>query len=152
MTDDFRRRSADEQANLTEQDMTKADENVDTTPAGRTSTGDVTRADDFSTTGADDTPGAPTGRPDWSREEWEGQNQRHRTALDPETRGMVDDAVTGAPHWNEHEFVGEGQGADTEGPDERVVPTEGSNELSGHGHNPGGGERWADVDRGPADR
>ncbi len=109
------------------------------------------RADDLAPTGQDAPAGAPSARPDWNAHEWEGENQPHRRRMDTETSATLEDAVTGEPKWNEHEFVGEGQGSPDEGPAERVVPTEGDNEFSGHGHNPGGGERWADVDRGLPD-
>ncbi len=109
------------------------------------------KADDMEPTGQDAPAGAPAGKPDWNAREWEGQNQPHARVPDAGTRATLEDAVTGEPKWNEHEVVGQGQGSPTEGPDDRVVPTEGDNEFSGHGHNPGGGERWADVDRGLPD-
>lgn len=131
-------------------ERTEYDEN--TTPA-RVPATETTTDETMTTRDATVPPGDPgsaidsgsgSAAPDWNREEWAGENEPH---LD-DIRDAAD-AVTGRrEHWNAHEFVGEGQGAPDEGPEGLDPTIEGDNDLSGHGHNPGGGERWADVDRG----
>ncbi len=128
----------------TRDDMTMRDDMT-----GETADERIARERRLHETRRDEMAAAPAGTPErprsWDREEWEGQNQTRK--VDPDLRGTVDEAVTGAPRWNEGEVVGEGQGGPDEGPTRNVEPTEGDSELGGHGHNPGGGERWGDVDR-----
>lgn len=83
----------------------------------------------------------PTSGEQWKREEWEGEGQDdlpHDTAPDHEVE-----------HWRKEQWEGEGQdeeALETHEPVEEMG--EGDSEFSGHGHNPGGGQRWADVDSG----
>lgn len=128
-------------------DMNKRDVNPANDPDA-TGSDEIRKADDRAASGGDAPAGAPTARPNWQASEWEGQNQPNRTQLDEAAHAAVNDATSGDLRWNEGEVVGERQGGPDEGPTERIVPSEGENEFSGHGHNPGGGERWADVDRG----
>jgi hypothetical protein len=75
---------------------------------------------------------------EWQREQWEGEGQ------DSEARDLAD-----APHdteWHKEQWEGEGQDDD---PVEKGRPAdemgEGDSELSGHGHNPGGGKQFGEF-------
>lgn len=77
----------------------------------------------------------------WDREQWEGEGQD-----DIAGEHVPDDKAT---HWNKQQWEGEGQDdtpleSHTRESDEEMG--EGDSELSGHGQNPGGGQRWGDVD------
>lgn len=77
---------------------------------------------------------------EWDRTEWEGEGQD-----DLPREAAPRDEV---PPWNKQQWEGEGQ---DDFPEEAPAPQpmgEGNSEYSGHGHNPGGGKRWARVDRG----
>lgn len=88
-------------------------------------------------------PGTTPAR-EWDREQWPGQNQPGR---DQEALIEEDEATGQVPRWNAHEFVGEGQGGPDEGPTGNDPTVEGESGYSGHGHNPGGGERWGAGDK-----
>jgi hypothetical protein len=76
---------------------------------------------------------------DWERHQWEGEGQDDL----PDDRERKDPV----PHWNKYEWEGEGQD-DSPHEDRPAEPMgEGDHEFSGHGENPGGGQRWARVDR-----
>ncbi len=78
---------------------------------------------------------------DWDKEQVEGEGQDdipHDHAPKPDQ----------ATHWNKQQWEGEGQD-DTpleQHPRTEAGLGEGDSELSGHGENPGGGKRWANVD------
>lgn len=73
----------------------------------------------------------------WDRTQWEGEGQNDR----PREEGKG----TQVPRWHKQQWEGEGQ---DDIPHELEEPApepmgEGDHEYSGHGENPGGGERWA---------
>ncbi|MEO8229972.1 MAG: hypothetical protein ABI628_09455 [Chloroflexota bacterium] len=72
---------------------------------------------------------------------------RHQMETDDAGEPRERDAQTGAPAWNKGEMAEERQDH-TRAP---LTPTDELDEpaggLSGHGSNPGGGERWADRDK-----
>lgn len=73
---------------------------------------------------------------------------RHQMEVDDAGEERERDAETGAPAWNKGEMAEERQDG-TRAPlppeDELDEPAGG---LSGQGSNPGGGERWAERDKG----
>jgi hypothetical protein len=76
---------------------------------------------------------------DWNREQWEGEGQDDI----PHTHEPKPDDV---PHWNKHQWVGEGQGDTDPAPHPDKDMEGGEHGYSGKAQNPGGGERWANVD------
>jgi hypothetical protein len=72
---------------------------------------------------------------------------RHQMEVDDAGEPRERDAETGVPAWNKGEMAEERQDhtrAPLTSADDLDEPAGG---LSGHGSNPGGGERWADRDK-----
>ncbi len=80
---------------------------------------------------------------EWDRENWKGEGQGGPAP------DLASDTDTSA-HWHKEQWEGEGQDdlpLDQHPRESHTEMADGDSELSGHGHNPGGGKQFGDVDR-----